>query len=525
MTAGRPALPAVALALALVGSACPGGCGSAGRPNVLLVVIDTARADRFSFDGYARQTSPEIATLASEGTIYEQAYTPAPWTLPAHASLFTGLFPSSHGADSGHLRLEGEFRTLAEIFHDAGYRTLGYAANPWVGRQYGLDQGFDTYEEIWKDVRGQQEDAGAGELNARLVRFLEWRAENRVAREQPFFIFVNYLEPHLPYNPPEPARSRFLSPGTDRAAVERLRHFRHPDEVRYVLGLGGLKAGDTRILSDLYDGEISYVDERVGDLAGFLRRRGLLDETVLVITSDHGEAIGDHGFLDHKMNVFDELLRIPLVVRFPAAVQAGQRIREPVMLQDLFPTLLGLAGIPPEGGRARGPEPRESLVLPGIGALARDAVRAAPGSGSPGPVLASEFARPIQFLEIIQARFPTARIGPWDRALVAYRRGSEKLHWASDGRHLLFDLASDPGETVDLAAKHPDRVAALAAEVESWLKRPSARPPLRLPPAELAPPLSERRAAPDPARAHEPHPAAPCLSPDPPALTLRETGC
>src|SRR5439155_3330168 len=176
MTAGRPALPAVALALALVGSACPGGCGSAGRPDVLPVVIDTARADRFSFDGYARQTSPEIATLASEGTIYEQAYTPARWTLPAHARLFTGLFPSFHGADSGHLRLEGEFRTLAEIFHDAGYRTLGYAANPWVGRQYGLDQGFDTYEEIWKDVRGQQEDAGAGELNARLVRFLEWRA-------------------------------------------------------------------------------------------------------------------------------------------------------------------------------------------------------------------------------------------------------------------------------------------------------------------------------------------------------------
>jgi len=151
------------------------------------------------------------------------------------------------------------------------------------------------------------------------------------------------------------------------------------------------------------------------------------------------------------------------------------------MLQDLFPTLLGLARIPLEGGSAGGPGPRESLVLPGIGGLASDAVRAAPGSGSEEPVLASEFARPIQFLENIQQRFPEATIGRWDRALVAYRRGSEKLHWASDGRHLLFDLAGDPGETVDLAASRPDRVAALAAEVESWLKRPSARPPLRRP--------------------------------------------
>jgi arylsulfatase A-like enzyme len=465
--------------LAALGIVLLSGCGRSGRPNVFLVVIDTARADRFSFDGYARRTSPQIADLASEGAIYEQAYTPAPWTLPAHASLFTGLFPSSHGADSGHLKLDEDFRTLAEAFHDAGYRTLAYVANPWVGRQYGLGQGFDTYEEIWKEDRGPREDAGAGELNARVERFLEWRSGNEVAREQPFFLFLNYIEPHLPYNPPEPQRSLFLSPGADRSAVERLRHFKHPDELRYVLGLGGLAPGDLSILSSLYDGEIAYVDERVGDLARFLRARGLLDETVLVVTSDHGEAIGDHGFLDHKLNVFEELLRIPLVVRYPASVRAGQRVREPVMLQDLFPTLLGLARIPVQGGSAGGPGPRESVVLPGIAGLASDAVRATPGSGSGGPVLASEFARPIQFLENIQQRFPEATIGRWDRALVAYRRGSEKLHWASDGRHQLFDLAGDPGETIDLAARHPDRVAALAAEVESWLRRPSARPPLR----------------------------------------------
>ncbi len=475
-------LPVIALGCALLA-----GCGRGSRPNIVLVVIDTARADRFSFNGYARQTSPEIAALGSEGAIYGQAWTPAPWTLPAHSSLFTGLFPSSHGADSGHLHLDEEFRTLAESLHDAGYRTLGYVANPWAGRQYGLDQGFDTYEEFWRKTQKEREDAGAAELNGKVERFLAWRQDNTAARDQPFFIFVNYLEPHLPYNPHEPWRSRFLSPGTDRAAVERLRRFKHPDEVKYVLGLGGLQAGDLSVLSDLYDGEISYVDGKVGELAGFLRARGLLDGTVLVITSDHGEAIGDHGFLDHKMSVFQELLRIPLVVRYPAAVEPGQRIEEPVMLQDLFPTLLGLAGVPVEDAKDRGSRQRESLVLPGIHGLRREGARSAPGAGGEasadtGPTLVSEFARPIQFLEIIQERFPEVRISPWDRALVGYRSGAEKLHWASDGRHRLYDLARDPMETTDLAADHPDRVRALAAQVESWLRRPAARPPYRLPP-------------------------------------------
>jgi arylsulfatase A-like enzyme len=474
------------LPLCALGCALLAGCGQGSRPNIVLVVIDTARADRFSFDGYARQTSPEIAALGSEGAIYEQAVTPAPWTLPAHASLFTGLLPSSHGADSGHLHLDEEFRTLAESLHDAGYRTLAYVANPWAGRQYGLDQGFDTYEEFWRKTRGEREDAGAAELNGKVERFLAWRQDNRAALDQPFFIFINYLEPHLPYNPPEPWRSRFLSPGSDRAAIERLRQFKHPDEVKYVLGLGGLQAGDLSVLSDLYDGEISYIDGKIGNLAGFLRARGLLDRTVLVITSDHGEAIGDHGFLDHKMNVFQELLRIPLVVRYPPAVEPGQRIAEPVMLQDLYPTLLGLAGAPVDDARHRGGR-RESLVLPGIRGLRREGARSVPGGGAEAPAdlapaLVSEFARPIQFLEIIKERFPEVRIEPWERALVAYRSGSEKLHWASDGRHRLYDLTRDPGETTDLAAEHPERVKALAAQVESWLRRPGARAPYRLPP-------------------------------------------
>jgi len=482
----------LALALACLPPAILAGCGTGGRPNVLVVVIDTGRADRFTFNGYARQTSPETAILASEGAVYEQARTPSPWTLPAHASLFTGLFPSSHGADSGHLLLDGRHRTLAEAFKDAGYRTVAYAANPWVGRQFGLDRGFDGYEELWKGAPAGKPDAGAALVNARVERWLEWRRNTPAAREQPFFMFINYLEPHLPYDPPEPEGSRLLSPGADPRAVERLRRFKHPDEVRFVLGLGGLEPGDLAVLSDLYDGEIAYVDRMVGELARFLRQEEILDDTVLVITSDHGEAIGDHGFLDHKMSLYEELLRIPLVVRYPGAVPAGQRIKEPVMLQDLFPTLLGLAGIEPGGGGAPGFPGSEAVPLPGIQGIGpgprRAEPEAPPGAAASGPgSLLAEFARPIQFLEIIQERFPEARIGPWDRALAACRVGRDKLHWASDGRHRLYDLERDPLEMDDLAAARPDRVAALAARVESWLRRPASCPPLRLPDPDQTP--------------------------------------
>jgi arylsulfatase A-like enzyme len=451
------------------------GCRGLGRPNVLLIVIDTARADRFTFDGYRRDTSPEIAALAREGAVYERAYTPAPWTLPAHASLFTGLYPSAHGADSGHLWLDDERVTLAEALRDAGYRTLGFIGNPCIGSLFNFQQGFDTYDEVWRRVRKETGDMGAGLTNEAVERWLAWRDANPEARRQPFFIFINYVEPHLPYEPPDPERARFLSPSADRAAVERLRALRHPEEDRYILGLRSLSDADLAVLSDLYDGEIAYADRRVGEIAALLRRLGLLDDTLVVVTSDHGEEIGEHHYLDHKMNVYEPLLHVPLVLRYPRAVRGGQRIRGPVMLQDLFPTILGLAGArppdPPGGTPARGP--REAVPLPGV------AGAGGPGRGDAGsePIIA-EFARPLPFVAVLDEVEPGRDHRGWDHALVAYRTGDLKLHWSSGGRHRLFDLRSDPGEDRDLAALAPDRAAALAREVAAWLSRPGARPPV-----------------------------------------------
>jgi arylsulfatase A-like enzyme len=484
---------AAAGAIAALALACQ-ACSSGARPNILLVVCDTVRADHVSTDGYSRPTTPAIDALGRDGAVYLNAYTPSPWTLPAHASLFTGLYPSSHGADSGHLQLDTSLPLLARRLHDAGYRTLAYVENPWVGKDYGFQEGFDTFDEVWRGVRGTEDDMGAARVSQEVSRWLAWRDDNLEARRQPFFIFINYFEAHLPYNPPEPERSKFLRPagaaqggaGGESAAehaarVERLRRFKHPEEVKQILGVGSLEPADFAILSDLYDGEIAYVDQHVGEVAGLLRQRGLLDRTVLAVTSDHGEMLGEHGLMDHKLNLYQPVLRIPMVLRYPPAIVPGLRIESPVMLQDLYPTLLSLAGVDqtpphPVDGTTGGPAwPPESRVLPGVTGLRPGPIR---GATVDDPLIA-EYAHPGDFLDAMKEVAQGADLTRWSRSLEAMQAGGQKLIWSSDGRHELYDLTIDPSESTNQGPTDSDALH-LAAHIESWLSRPTANPLFQL---------------------------------------------
>ncbi len=414
------------------------GCLAPDRPNILLVVADTARADRFlpPADAGAHPIAPRIAALGREGAVYLEARTPSPWTLPAHASLFTGLFPSSHGAESGHLRIEDDRPFLAARLQRAGYRTQAYVANPWVGKDYNFQVGFDTFDEVWRAVRGTEGEMGAGAIVDKVGRWLDWRAGNDDARARPFFLFVNFFEAHLPYNPPEPERSARLPRGADPERVERLRHFKHPDEVRAILGLTRLDAEDRAVLGALYDGEIAYVDRRVGELVDLLAKHRLLDDTVVVVTSDHGEMLGEHDLFDHKLNLFEPVLRIPMVLRFPKRVTAGQRIDSPVMLQDLYPTLLSLAGVEPEPSV-------EARRLPGIRAMQPGPIR---GETLDDPLIA-EYARPSEFLPVMRGLAPQADLALFDASLVAFTYGGRKMIWSSAAPASFYDLSTDPGET------------------------------------------------------------------------------
>ncbi len=438
-------------------------CGVPGRPNILLVVIDTTRADHVPPGGYGRPTAPTFAALAREGTYYTQAFSPAPWTVPAHASLFTGQYPSLHRTDCGSLRLPDAAVTLAETLRDAGYRTAAYTANPWISTTYNFQQGFDTFGETWRMVRPDSEDTGAALTNEQVERFLRWRQDNPEARRQPFFLFINYFEPHLPYHPPEPERSRFLRAGADRERVAWLSRLGHPEEMKFILGLSDLTPADLGILGDLYDGEIAYADRRLGEVLALLRELKILDDTVVAVTSDHGENLGDHGLMDHKMSVHDTLLHVPLVLCCPRRIAAGQTIPSRVQMHDLYATLLTLAG-----AEAPRDVTVESVPLPGLGIEG-------PKRKESDPIVGEFAGPPVDFLKVMQEQFPRADLARFNRTLVALRQGDYTILWGSDGRNELYHVSEDPGETHDLARTDPQRLRLMEGMVRAWLDRPARR--------------------------------------------------
>ena len=309
---------------------------AADAPNVLLLSIDTLRADRLGCYGYTRGTSPHLDRLVAEGTLFEWAYSSAPWTLPSYASLFTSLLPADHRAGVVSERearfgtddvapkkttelLRPDVGTLAEAARSAGWRTAGFYCNPYIGASAGVDRGFDRW------VR-YQSGAKAGVDLAQA-----WIADNA---KQPWLAFVHLIDPHMPYAPPAPYDERFA--GTK---VE--------DLPAWPPSLGALRAQADenlrRLCSDLYDGEIAYADAQLGRLLEALRVSGELDNTVVILHSDHGEEFWEHGGCDHGHALHEELLRVPFAIVWPGRVPA-QRIATRVRTLDLYPTLAELLG-------------------------------------------------------------------------------------------------------------------------------------------------------------------------------------
>jgi arylsulfatase A-like enzyme len=423
----RPCAALAAAALAL--AACARAPGS-GRPNVVLIVIDTVRADRLSAYGYARPTSPHIDALCERGIRFANAWSTSIWTLPAHASLFTGLYAIRHGATQEHALLEGGSATLAEILGAHGYATIGISANPLVSPATGLARGFDVFAATWRTGAHVSPDVHPNLAGAR--RFLE-----RLAPGRPFFLFVNYAEAHEPYDPPEPHRSRFLAPGSDPALVAAASELA---TARFYLDRASLSDAELAAASDLYDAEIAHVDELVGALLAWLEQSGRLRDTLLILTSDHGENLGDHGHLRHVFNLYASAARVPLVIVPPGGVAGGAVRDEPVVLVDVFATILAQARIDPARAADAGrdllagtpPDPRAPLFAEYYTPL--QAIRAL-GFGADG-------AAPDE---------PPAALAPYLRRLRSVTLDGWRLIASSDGGVELYDLASDPQEQRDLA--------------------------------------------------------------------------
>ena len=429
------------------------------RPNVLLIVMDTVRADHVSAYGYPRPTTPSLDRLAREGVLFEHASTAMPWA-PAHISLLTGLYMTQHGTNAVQRVLDPRAVPLAEMMQAQGYETLAVSNNGWFGRWANLQRGFDHFIEIWQGDRvfnrltlGKiahaiagpvltDENEANGPLTNRLMR--RWLDHERDA-DKPFFVFINYFEPQFFYEPVEPYRSRFLDPSRrEMANWVALRSInRNPPPVK-------LDAPTRAVLSDLYDGEVAYLDDIVGDLMDSLRDRGILDQTVVIVTSDHGENLGDHDLVEHRTNLYETVLHVPLLIRYPAAFAAGTRVTTPVSLVDVVPTVLALT-------RSVVPGPLGAM-LPGrsLAGLAADDDRLIVAEDSTSTELIKRFRKPFD-----EHYFR--------RSLKSVRQGTWKFIWSSDGRHELFDLAADPGETSNVIDQAPERGRAMEAQLQAFL--------------------------------------------------------
>jgi arylsulfatase A-like enzyme len=325
----------------------PVATGSSDRPNLILVSIDTLRADHLGAYGYDRETSPHIDALADDGVLFERAYAQSPKTAPSHMTLFTGLYPEAHrvrnrmSGDARWLgRLSDDLPTLAEMLAAAGYRTVARTGGGNMHGAIGFARGFDSFETPeWSDAQGIFQAA------------LE-NLEELAAGSTPFFLLVHTYQVHAPYTPPPQERERFVDPDYSGEIVSDYETLaaEGPAEVHRAFWrrVDPESAADRRHLSDLYDACIHFTDGRLGLLLERLEALGRADDTLVVVLSDHGEEFGEHGGFGHDA-LWQELLHVPLVMRVPEGVRPGwrgRRIEASVGLVDVLPTLLELLELP-----------------------------------------------------------------------------------------------------------------------------------------------------------------------------------
>jgi arylsulfatase A-like enzyme len=455
--------------------------------NVVLLILDTARAMEFDF-AEEETFTPEMTRVATAGTLFHTTLSNGPWTLPSHASLFTATTASNHGAHAGHKRLSDDPRTLAEAFAAADYETVAVSNNTWISEEFGFARGFETFVKTWQYVQADTDlgeiartEEGADKLravarrlfdgnplanvaNAVYGQFLRNRGDDGAKRtnewindwlsvrgdDRPFFLFVNYLEPHLEYRPPEEYAERFLPDGVSYDEAMDVPQ----DAWGYIAGTVDMTDREFEILRALYRAEIAYLDDRIGELRQHLEDAGEWEDTVFVVTADHGENIGDHGLMDHQYALYDTLLHVPLLVH-GGPFTDGEAIDDLVQLTDLGPTLLDVAGVDAPDFRAQA---QGQSFHPDADAGSREFAIA-------------EYLAPQPSMEALEKRVGTLpdSVRRYDRSLRAIRDDEWKLIRGSDGSTELYHVADDPEERTDLAAEHPEQVDRLTSALDDWL--------------------------------------------------------
>jgi arylsulfatase A-like enzyme len=368
--------------------------------------------------------------------------------------MFTGLYPSQHQADWGHVHLNEGFPTLAEHLQAAEYQTVGFSENVFVGRSFGLARGFGEFHETWRRplvVRAITRVATRVfhykerlECAERSVGLFERWVSNNNHRGKPFFAFVNLMAAHLPRYP----RRTSGSANWTKESLARIEPVNLIPE-RYYLPEYKLNQQDLAIMAEIYDGEISYLDSQIGNLISFLAKDGILDETIVILTSDHGENFGEHGLIEHQFCLYDTLLHVPLILRYPALLKP-EKIEKRVSTVFLLKTVMTLVGTPRGGGS------ENSRVDP-IGPLqAQGFIIAECGNG----------------LDMLKGAVGGEGLGVdfsgFDKSLKCVIEGDYKFIWASNGKHELYRIQGDPSEVENVLEIEQDRGRALHRVLNLW---------------------------------------------------------
>jgi arylsulfatase A-like enzyme len=407
------------------GSSCGKGSHSqdGSRPNIILISIDTLRADHIHGLGYDRETTPMLDRLIQRGSAFSTAVSNAPWTLPSHASMLTSLYPHTHGLTSEPLALNEKVETLPILLNRAGYKTAGVTTMPHLSPRHGFNRGFDTY--ICQEMRAP----AALEIVLKLLREIE---------SEPFFVFIHLFDVHSDYDPSQRFLSMFESSyegnvdGTGKTLYQIRNGELEPSE------------DDLAHLVALYDAGIRQLDNHLEMFFNALQTRNILDNTVIIVTSDHGEEFLEHGGVLHGQTLYDELMRIPLIIAGPE-IPEGELVTKQVQIIDIMPTILDLCGvpIPPEAeGRSMVPLMRRENA---------------------------EWAE-IAFMEADwrNVKHDIKR---------AIRTDGYKLYYDRySGKEELYDLISDPGEQNNVIESHPEVAESLRKQLKKWMATERGHP-------------------------------------------------
>lgn len=481
------------------------------KPNVLLIILDTLRRDRLSIYGNQRETSPHFDVFANDATLFERAISPAQWTIPAHASLFTGLYPSTHQlTEAGHV-LSGSYPTLAEILQVEGYRTMGFCNNPLVGvLNNGLKRGFDefynyagaavnrpidvrkstirkAFSKQWMRFAQAVSNQFAHSdwlfrksMNPRLVpiwtRYINYNGhtENSISDlidtlqthrtnndDIPYFGFLNLMGAHLPYRPPQDYLHR-VAPKIkgDKHAYKFMARF-NAEASRWASPTEPpLSAEEQAIIDGFYQAEIAYQDYHLGRLLRYLQDADALKDTMVIIAADHGEGHGDHNFFGHSFVVYQELVHVPLVIAYPDHFSAGKRISKTVSTRRIFHTILEAVGVTSPPMDASDP----NADVQGL-SLARAL------DDSKNDFVYAEAFPPQTFVNLIRHRQPhlidklhltQVRRGIYD--------GTHKLAVVGEQVEGLFDVASDPNELQDVSSHAGEMVDTLQRKLRDFVQ-------------------------------------------------------